>query len=156
MSYINKKKFETLLSNIDRNSYRAFHNLLNKNTNVNKSVSKSPIRKQNSKISTKPESTEVNYPFNQKERRFKWVTEKSGNLIVPLKGRSKNYNSMKNSGSDWGGMENRSQSSIMKPSRRNYEKRIKENSCTFDRTIDHLSPRVIKYKIILIILFIIF
>jgi len=146
MSYINRKKFETLISNIDKNSYRAFHNILTKSTNVNKSVSKSPIRKQNTKILTKSEQSEVNYPFNLRERRFKWVTEKSGNLIIPLKGNFKKYEYKKNSGSDWEGMVNRSQSSIMKPSRRNYDKREKENSCTFRRIIDHESSVVILNK----------
>jgi hypothetical protein len=103
MSYINKKKFETLISNIDRNSYRAFDNIMNKNNKYiqrNSSISKSPIRPSTSKSNYKADEKDFNYPFGLREKRFRWITDKTGNLNIPLNGSMKHYNYLKRSNPD--------------------------------------------------------
>ena len=133
MSCMNVKKFESLIFNIDKNSYRAYQNILHKNKENTKASIKFNHRT-NSDIKFKTyNEREFNYPYDLKE--------KTDLPQTYLRNNSKQKNISKKSSCIWDEIKNQSSQVMTKPIKRNFNKRNKENSCTF-RTVNHLSKEV--------------
>lgn len=102
MTSTTQKKYLTVFSNIDTNSYRALKTIMNE-TKANPSKHTRNV----SQNMLKSENNMSKYPWALKEKRFKWQTDKIANMGLTVKGTMKTYqNNKSTSRSSWDGMNN--------------------------------------------------
>jgi hypothetical protein len=111
MSSVTHKRYSTIFSNIDANSYRAFRAAINSKNGEYKS---SPKRSKS--LSVDPLKNENNISgssFALKSKRFQWQTDSFQNSVVQLNGDLKDYqNGKNNSLLNWDGLNTLNESKL--------------------------------------------